>query len=147
MIKLFTVGFTKKSAKEFFGLLKAAGINKILDVRRNNVSQLAAFAKGEDLKYFARELIDAGYEHDKNLAPPQDLLKRYRDKEVSWREYEVKYIETLNRRNVLTTINFAELDGSCLLCSEHEPNMCHRRLLAEYLRDAHGDIEIIHLIR
>lgn len=147
MIKLFTIGFTEKSAEEFFGLLLSAGVKKILDTRLNNVSQLAGFAKGRDLKFFARKIANADYEHDKNLAPTKELLDKYRDKNISWQEYEVEYTGILNRRNILKKINFDELDGCCILCSEHEPDMCHRRLLAEYLKKANDDIKIIHLVR
>lgn len=147
MIKLYTIGFTEKTAEEFFSLLKKAGIKKILDARLNNVSQLAGFAKGRDLKFFLKEILDAKYDHDKNLAPTKDLLKKYRDEKISWKEYEVEYTELLSKRNVLKKIDFEGLDGSCLLCSEHEPDMCHRRLLAEYLKKANSEIEIIHLVR
>ena len=130
MIKLFTIGFTEKSAEVFFNLLTSAGVKKILDVRLNNVSQLAGFAKGRDLKFFAKKIADAGYEHNKNLAPTKELLKKYRDKNISWQGYETEYIDILNKRNILEELNLEELDGICLLCSEHKPDMCHRRLLA-----------------
>ena len=147
MIKLFTIGFTEKSAEEFFNLLTSAGVKKILDARLNNVSQLSGFAKGRDLKFFAKKIANAGYEHNKNLAPTKELLKKYRDNKISWEGYEVEYIDILNKRDILGEINIEELDGSCLLCSEHKPDMCHRRLLAEYLQSANSEIEIIHLVR
>lgn len=147
MIKLFTIGFTEKSAETFFGLLKKGGVKKILDVRLNNVSQLAGFAKGRELKYFAKEIANIGYEHNIDLAPTKQLLSDYRNKKVSWVEYQKIYIKTLDERNVLNKIDFKKLDGSCLLCSEHKPDMCHRRLLAEYLQKANKEIEIIHLIK
>jgi uncharacterized protein (DUF488 family) len=147
MIKLYTIGFTEKSAKEFFTLLQKAGVKKILDVRINNVSQLAGFAKGKDLEYFAKIIVNSDYEHNIDLAPTQELLKDYRDKKVSWTQYEKEYISILDKRNILKKINFDKLDGVCLLCSEHKPDMCHRRLLAEYLQKANKEIEIIHLIK
>jgi uncharacterized protein (DUF488 family) len=145
MIKLFTIGFTEKSAEEFFTLLKRAGVKKILDVRINNVSQLAGFAKGKDLEYFAKSLLNAGYEHNISLAPTKELLKNYRDKKVSWTEYEKQYVAMLDKRQVIKHIDFNGLDGACLLCSEHLPEHCHRRLCAEYLQKANTAITINHL--
>lgn len=147
MIKLFTIGFTEKTAETFFTLLKKAGVKKIIDTRLNNVSQLAGFAKGKDLEFFANSIVAAGYEHNINLAPTKELLKNYRDKKITWAQYEKEYIGILEKRNIIQKIDFQKLDGSCLLCSEHKPDMCHRRLLAEYLRKANNEIEIIHLIK
>ncbi len=147
MIKLFTIGFTEKSAETFFTLLKKGGVKKILDVRLNNVSQLAGFAKGRDLQYFAKEIANIDYEHNIDLAPTKELLAKYRDKKIDWAQYEKEYIGILEKRNVLKKIDFEKLDGSCLLCSEHTPDMCHRRLLAEYLQKVNKEIKIIHLIK
>lgn len=122
-------------------------VRKILDVRINNISQLAGFAKGKDLEYFAKMIVGADYEHNTNLAPTKELLKDYRDKKVNWQQYEKQYLEILNKRSILKKIDFNKLDGACLLCSEHKPDMCHRRLLAEYLQKNNKDIEIIHLIK
>lgn len=145
MIRLFTIGFSEKSASTFFTLLKTAGVRKIIDTRLNNVSQLAGFAKGKDLEYFAREIGDIGYEHSVDLAPSKELLSRYRDKSITWAQYETEYISILDTRNIVQQIDFEKLNDSCLLCSEHKPEMCHRRLLAEYLKKANKEIEIIHL--
>lgn len=146
MIKLFTIGFTEKTAATFFTLLITAGVRKIMDTRLNNVSQLAGFAKGKDLEYFAREIGNMGYEHFINLAPTKDLLSRYRDHSINWGEYEKEYISLLDERNIVEHIDFEKLNDSCLLCSEHKPERCHRRLLAEYLQGKNQEIEIIHLI-
>jgi uncharacterized protein YeaO (DUF488 family) len=146
MIKLYTIGFTEKTAETFFNLLKKAEVKKILDIRINNVSQLAGFAKGKDLAYFAKAILGADYEHNTDLAPTKELLKDYRDKKVSWQQYEKQYVEILNKRHILKKMDLDKLDGACLLCSEHKTDMCHRRLLAEYLQKHNKDIEIIHLI-
>ena len=146
MIKLYTIGFTEKTAKDFFTLLQKAGVKKILDVRINNISQLAGFAKGKDLAYFAKTIVGADYEHNIDLVPTKELLKDYREQKVDWAKYEKEYIDILNKRNILKKLDFSKLDGACLLCSEHKPDMCHRRLLAEYLQKANKEIEIIHLI-
>jgi uncharacterized protein (DUF488 family) len=147
MIKLFTIGFTEKTAETFFSLLKKASVKKIIDTRLNNVSQLAGFAKGKDLEFFSKAILNAGYEHNINLAPTKELLTNYRDKKITWAQYEKEYVSILEKRNIIQKIDFEKLDGSCLLCSEHKPDMCHRRLLAEYLKKANNDIEIIHLIK
>jgi len=147
MIKLFTIGFTEKTAETFFNLLKKAGVKKVIDTRLNNVSQLAGFAKGKDLEFFVKSIVGAGYEHNINLAPTKELLNNYRDKKITWAQYEKEYISILEKRNIIQKIDFEKLDGSCLLCSEHKPEMCHRRLLAEYLKKANKEIEIIHLIK
>jgi len=146
MIRLFTIGFTEKTASTFFTLLKTAGVKQIIDTRLNNVSQLAGFAKGKDLEYFAKEIGDMGYEHNINLAPTKELLSSYRDKTITWAQYETEYISLLDARNIIQEIDFEKLNDNCLLCSEHKPEMCHRRLLAEYLQRENKDIEIIHLI-
>ncbi|HEY3371642.1 MAG TPA: DUF488 domain-containing protein [Prolixibacteraceae bacterium] len=146
MIKLFTIGFTEKSASTFFSLLRGAGVKKIIDTRLNNVSQLAGFAKGKDLEFFAKEIGDMGYEHNIHLAPTKELLSSYRDKAITWAQYEKEYISLLDARNIIHEIDFEKLNDSCLLCSEHKPEQCHRRLLAEYLQGENQEIEIIHLI-
>lgn len=147
MIRVFTIGFTEKTAETFFGLLKKAGVKKIIDTRLNNVSQLAGFAKGKDLEFFAKSIVGASYEHNINMAPTKDLLSNYRDKKITWDQYEKEYIGILEKRRIIQNIDFEELDGACLLCSEHNPHMCHRRLLAEYFQKANKEIEIIHLIK
>ncbi len=146
MIKLYTIGFTGKSAEQFFRLLKDAGISKIIDSRVNNVSQLAGFAKGNDLKYFAKEIGNIEYEHILDFAPTKELLSRYRDKKVTWPEYEIAYLKLLEEREVTKNLDIKQLHRTCLLCSEHEPDQCHRRLLAEHIKNIHQEVEIIHLM-
>ena len=147
MIKLYTIGFTGKSAEKFFTLLRNSSVKKIVDTRINNVSQLAGYAKGGDLKFFAQEIGQIGYEHNTDLAPTKELLSEYRDKKMSWEEYEIEYLNLLDIRKIAKKINVDLLHENCLLCSEHTPEKCHRRLLAEYLKQVRNDIEIIHLIK
>jgi uncharacterized protein (DUF488 family) len=142
---LFTIGFTKKSAREFFTALKQNQVRKLIDVRLNNVSQLAGFTKKEDLKYFLNEICNIEYLHEPDFAPTKDLLDGYKKKEISWSIYEKKYLDLLSQRQVSTKIELDELNMSCLLCSEPKPDHCHRRLLAEYFRDAKNNIIIKHL--
>jgi len=145
MIKLFTIGFTEKPAEKFFNLLKNSGVSKIIDTRINNVSQLAGFAKGSDLKFFAKEIGSMDYEHKIDFAPTKELLSRYRDKQITWPEYEIEYLNLLDIRKVAQKTDIEKLHNNCLLCSEHTPEKCHRRLLAEYLQHVKEDIQIIHL--
>lgn len=147
MIKIFTIGFTSKTASQFFNLLRNNGVEKIIDTRINNVSQLSGFAKGNDLAFFAKEIGNMGYEHNIDFAPTKDLLSDYRDKKINWEKYEVEYLNLLDRRKIIQKIEIEDLHHNCLLCSEHTPEKCHRRLLAEYLKSVRNDIEIVHLIK
>jgi uncharacterized protein (DUF488 family) len=144
---LFTIGFTQKSAEQFFSLLTAAGVRRVLDTRLNNRSQLAAFAKAEDLQYFLNAIAGIEYRYASEMAPTEEILQRYKKLHGSWDEYELAYRDLLVRRNVAGDLDPSELDHACLLCSEHEPTHCHRRLAAEYLRENFGSITIVHLTR
>lgn len=147
MIKLYTIGFTGKSAEKFFTLLKNSGVKKLVDTRINNVSQLSGFAKGADLKFFAGEIANISYEHNVDLAPTKDLLENYRKKKITWEQYEIEYLNLLDLRKIGQKLEVEKLHENCLLCSEHTPEKCHRRLLAEYLKQIKTDVEIIHLIK
>ena len=147
MIKLYTIGFTGKPAEKFFNLLRNSDVKKIVDTRVNNVSQLAGFAKGSDLKFFAKEIANISYEHNLDFAPTKELLSRYRDKKMSWLDYEVEYLNLLDLRKIAQRVNIENLHENCLLCSEHTPEKCHRRLLAEYLKHVKSEIEIVHLVK
>jgi uncharacterized protein (DUF488 family) len=145
MIKLYTIGFTGKSAEAFFELLEQNQVKKIIDTRIRNNSQLSGFAKGKDLAFFARRIANIDYEHELKFAPTNELLTNYRQKKISWDEYTREYIHLLATRNVKEEVDTESLHRCCLLCSEHSPENCHRRLLAEYLKEINPDIEIIHL--
>ena len=144
-MRLYTIGFTKKSADAFFSAIRGSGANRVIDVRLNNVSQLAGFSKRDDLAYFLREICGIDYEHLPILAPTQELLDAYRKQQQGWPAYERAFIDLMKQRRVESSLARALVDGSCLLCSEDQPEHCHRRLVAEYLRDAWGDVEIVHL--
>lgn len=143
-MKIFTIGFTKTTAEHFFDRLKNSGAKKLVDVRLNNVSQLAGFAKRDDLQYFVHEICGMGYEHMPALAPSQDMLDEYRKHKGSWESYAEKFLNLMEQRRI-EAIDKVELDGGCLLCSEDKPHHCHRRLVAEYLRGKWHDVEIEHL--
>lgn len=144
-MKVFTIGFTKKTAEEFFGALGKAGVERVVDVRLNNESQLAGFSKRRDLEYFLKHLLGIEYLHVPSLAPTRELLGRYRKKEISWLDYEGRFVELMRERIIEEQISRDVLQGACLLCSEELPDRCHRRLVAEYLQRAMGDIEVSHL--
>jgi uncharacterized protein (DUF488 family) len=145
-MEIFTIGFTRKSAERFFGTLKRAGIELVIDIRRNNSSQLAGFAKRDDLAYFLRQLCRADYLHQPLLAPTQELLDRYRKGGESWESYEREFLDLMARRRVEELIDPALFERrSALLCSEPTPERCHPRLVAEYLQQHWRDVEITHL--
>lgn len=143
-MKLFTIGFTKSTAERFFTRLQQAGVQRIVDVRLHNVSQLAGFAKKDDLRYFAKELCGIDYAHRPDLAPTEELLDRYKQ-HGDWSTYEAAFLDLARTRAIEKTVPKDLLDGGCLLCSEDQPHYCHRRLVAEYLHDQWGDVEIVHL--
>lgn len=143
--EIFTIGFTKKTAEYFFDKLKRAGVKRIVDVRLNNVSQLAGFAKKVDLQYFLRELGGIEYVHLPELAPTKDILDAYKKHKGDWGDYETKFLDLMRHRQIENTLDASLLDGGCLLCSEDQPHYCHRRLIAEYLNDKWGGISVNHL--
>ena len=145
-MKIFTIGFTKKSAETFFTRLNNAGVKRLIDVRLNNVSQLAGFTKKDDLQYFTRALCNIEYVHLPNLAPTAEILDPYKKvKHGDWAAYERQFLDLMRSRHIEVTTSRAMLDGGCLLCSEEKPHHCHRRLVAEYLREHWDDVEIEHI--
>lgn len=147
MITLFTIGFTKKNARKFFNLLKNAGVKKLVDIRINNSSQLAGFAKGADLEFFMREICDAEYLHITDLAPTKDLLKNYQDKVIDWKGYTNVFNNLMESRKIAERYRIEDFDKCCFLCTEETPEKCHRRLVAEYFKKQNPDkdVNIIHL--
>lgn len=146
-MRILTIGFTRKSAECFFGALKEAGARRVVDVRLNNVSQLAGFAKRNDLEYFLRHLrdIDIDYRHEPMLAPTKEMLDGYRKRGDSWTEYERRFLDLMAERRIEERIDPDQLEDACLLCSEDKPHHCHRRLVAEYLKSFWGNVDIEHL--
>jgi uncharacterized protein (DUF488 family) len=145
-VKLFTIGFTKKSAEAFFTKLRRSGAKRVVDVRLNNVSQLAGFAKRNDLQYFLREICHMDYVHVPELAPTQDILDEYKKNKGDWAVYEQKFLELMRKREIEKNIDPAIIADGCLLCSEEKPHHCHRRLVAEYLKSHFGEVEVSHIV-
>ena len=145
-MKIFTIGFAGKSASGFFEQMREHGIELLVDVRINNKSQLAGFAKQADLEFFLRELAGARYQHEERLAPTREMLKAYRGKDMTWEEYERRFLDLMAERKVEDDIPREWFEEpTVLLCSESAPERCHRRLVVEYLSEAWGDIQAVHL--
>lgn len=146
-MEIFTIGFTRTTAEDFFGRLRANEIERLLDVRLNNRSQLSGFAKRDDLAFFLGELIGARYEHAPLLAPTQEILDAFKKKgEMPWREYEDRFLELMRSREIEEELCREDFERrTVLLCSEDTPEHCHRRLVAEYLAEHWKDLRIVHL--
>jgi uncharacterized protein (DUF488 family) len=143
-ISLFTIGFTKKSAERFFTLLRDAGVRRVLDIRLNNSSQLAGFAKQDDLRFFLREIGGIDYVHLAELAPTQEIIDTGR-KRKDWVAFEEKYRRLIEERKIETAVDPSLLQMGCLLCSEDRPDHCHRRIAADYLAEKLGNTTVTHL--
>ena len=144
-MRLYTIGFTKKSAHDFFETLAGEGVARVVDVRLNNVSQLAGFAKKQDLPYFLDKIAGIQYLHAPVLAPTQEMLDSYKKRRTGWPAYEESFIGLMKDRHIETSWAGQLRDSDCLLCSEEKAVHCHRRLVAEYLMTFRGDLEIRHL--
>ena len=144
-MKICTIGFTNKGAEEFFNRLRNAGMKRVVDVRLNNTGQLAGFSKRDDLRFFTKEILGAEYVHLPLLAPTQEMLDEYKKEKCGWELYEKKFLDLMKERQIEKNIQREVLEDACLLCSEDKPHQCHRRLVAEYLRDRWGEVQIEHL--
>ncbi len=144
---IYTIGYTKKTAEEFFNILKQHNIRQIVDVRENNTSQLAGFTKMNDLRFFAKEILNASYIHLPELAPDKNIRENYK-KDKDWTRYEEGFLELMQKRAVIEKFRSANIfvDHCVLLCSEPLADNCHRRLIAElFKREIYPNAEIIHL--
>jgi uncharacterized protein (DUF488 family) len=146
MRQIFTVGFTKKGAEEFFEKLRAAGVKRIVDVRLNNNSQLVGFSKRDDLRFFAKAILGIDYIQEPLLAPTRPMLDAYKKAGGNWDVYEREFLGLMERREIEKRIDPGLLACGCLLCSEDQPHHCHRQLVAEYLQRKWGNLEIRHII-
>jgi uncharacterized protein (DUF488 family) len=146
-MRLYTIGFTKKSAERFFGLLQEHGVERLLDIRLHPDGQLAGFARRADLPFFLRQLVPADYLHLPSLAPSPEIFAEYRQ-DHDWARYVRRFEALLDEREIparLDLVMFAERT-CCLLCSEATPEQCHRRLVAERLARLWPDLEVVHLV-
>lgn len=142
MDNIYTIGFTKKSAETFFGLLQKNDIDILLDVRLNNTSQLAGFSKYPDIKYFLNQICNIRYISDTEFAPEEWILKDYKSKKISWDQYVVHFDELMGKRDINNYIisNYDKFNDKniCLLCSEEKPIHCHRLLIAQRFKAIYG---------
>jgi uncharacterized protein (DUF488 family) len=146
-MRIYTIGFTRKSAETFFTRLAEARVKRLIDIRLNNVSQLAGFTKKEDLRYFAQAICGIEYLHLPELAPTAEILERVRKaKSVDWARFERDFLALMRARKIEKTLAPEIVDGACLLCSEETPVHCHRRFVAEYLQGKWGAVEIEHIV-
>ena len=147
MRKIFTIGSTRKTAEEFFKTLKEEGVTKIVDVRLNNTSHLLGFSKYPDIEYFTKEILYGEYFHDRKFAPSEKIFVRYKKNIINWDDYETEFAELMKYRNIEDYIadKYFSQENYCLLCTEVSPENCHRRLVAEKIKEVLGDVEIVHL--
>lgn len=146
-MKIYTIGFTQKTAREFFEKIKENNIDMLIDIRLNNASQLAGFAKGKDLEFFLKKICNCEYVHDDFFAPTKELLDNYRSKKTSWKQYEEEFADIMKTRDITSRFknNYIKKDRICLLCTEPTPEQCHRRLVAEHLKNNIEGIEVVHI--
>lgn len=145
-VDVTTIGFTKSNAENFFERLLKAGVKKVVDVRLHNTSQLAGFAKAEDLAYFLKKIGDIQYVHQPLLAPTDNILKAYKKDKGDWGVYQGRFLQLMEERKIEQRLKPEMLEGACLLCSEATPHHCHRRLVCEYLNDKWGSpLKVRHL--
>ncbi len=145
-LKIFTIGFTGTTAENFFSRLRQAGVQKVIDTRLWADTQLSGFARKKDLPFLLKSLSGADYEHKIDLAPSENILKDLKNKEISWPEYESRYLQLLHDRHIADKLSASDVADTCLLCAEKTSHNCHRRLLAEYLqKEWNIAMEIIHL--
>ncbi len=146
MTSVSTIGFTQSTAENFFERLLQAGVKKVVDVRLHNTSQLSGFAKAMDLKYFLNQIGQIDYVHEPTLAPTDEMLSVYKKKKGSWEEYEKNFLNLMSQRHIEKKFDQKYFANACLLCSEHKPHHCHRRLVCEYLNGQwNGALTVHHL--
>jgi len=145
-MRIYTIGFTKKSAREFFDLVSNNGVGRMIDIRLHAGGQLAGFTKQNDLAYFLSRLVDCEYHHLDSLSPTESILSEYRETH-DWDRYVQRFEALMNERRIPQSLDrsFFEKKTSCLLCSEASPERCHRRLVAERFAKHWSNVEIIHL--
>jgi uncharacterized protein (DUF488 family) len=145
-VRIATIGFTQKSAEQFFTMLQKARVKRVLDIRLHNQSQLAGFSKQDDLAYFAKEILGIEYLHLTELAPTQELMDALKKAKGSWTDFEKRFLDLMAKREIERELKREVLSDGCLLCSEDKPHQCHRRLVAEYLKTKWRDVTIEHLV-
>lgn len=145
-MRVYTIGFTRRSAADFFSTLDQHGIKRVIDVRIHNASQLAGFTKRDDLAYFLQRILGAEYRHEPTLAPSEELLRAYRSRELDWDTYGARFRDLMAERRIQDQYNpDLFVPPTVLLCAEPNARECHRALILDYLNKYWGNIEPIHL--
>lgn len=144
-VNLYTIGFTGRTAKDFFTNIQNANVKKVIDVRLNNTSQLSGFAKRDDLSYFLKEICGCDYVHNTSFAPTIEILNSYKKKHISWNEYETQFLKLISIRKIENMITENEIHMSCLLCSELQADRCHRTIIAKYFQDKFKNVKIYNI--
>lgn len=144
---LYTIGFTKKSAEQFFGLLETNKVARVVDIRLHPGGQLAGFAKQGDLAWFLRQLAQIDYIYQPLLAPTVEIMHGFQSRK-HWDSYAAEFEKLLDARDIPAALDREMFDPgpACLLCSEEKPDHCHRRLVAERIAQYWADVEIRHLV-
>jgi uncharacterized protein (DUF488 family) len=147
MATIYTIGFTRKTLEQFMRLLQQAGVDAVIDIRLRNTSQLAGFAKRDDLEFLLQEGFAIGYEHRPELAPTPEIMATYKAG-GDWDIYERQFLPLLPLRNAgaIGRQLLSRYQRPCLLCAEPTPEHCHRRLVAEWWAEHLPDVEVVHLI-
>lgn len=145
-----TIGFAGKTAEEFFALLIQAGVQNLIDIRENRVGQLSGFAKYPDIAFLLNRIAGIGYAYEPRLAPSPEIRKTYRTTK-DWPLYEASFLQLMRDRDVPQALELSLFEGTVgLLCSEPQPEKCHRRLVAElfaqYLSRQGYNVQVRHLI-
>jgi uncharacterized protein (DUF488 family) len=149
MPRVATIGFAKKGAERFVQLLQGAGVTTVVDTRRRPDSPLAGYARQRDLPFVLRG-CSIRYEHRPELAPPNDLLERYRE-DKDWPAYVAEFEERVlstdeASRTMDELLQRSATETVALLCSEPTPEKCHRRLVVERMRELEPRLELVHLV-
>ena len=144
---VYTMGFAQKNAEQFFELLRKNNVEILVDIRLNNKSQLAGFTKGQDLKYFLKTICNCEYRHCVEFAPTKEILDAYKKGSIDWAQYVTQFLPLMEQRNAAKMFKtmFGKYERVCLLCSEPTPEQCHRRLLAENIKEHLPNVSVIHL--
>ncbi|MEO2065147.1 MAG: DUF488 domain-containing protein [Desulfurobacteriaceae bacterium] len=148
--KLYTIGFSKKTAQEFFEALRKSGVQMLVDIRRNNKSQISGYAKFPDLPYFL-SLFEISYLYLPEASPSKKLLQNFRKERVDWEIYKDVFCNELlkNREFLLDVFTelFSRFNVVCLLCSENDYRFCHRTIVATFLREHIENLEVLHILK
>ncbi len=145
-MKLYTIGFSGKTAQQFFEILKKNKVDCLLDIRIYPSSDDAGFCYQVNLPYFLNEIANCDYRYCPELAPTEHLLDNYH-LDPDWEKYVKKFTSLMEKRKIPFSLDreFFKKRNCCFLCFEPIPEFCHRRLVSERIQKHWKDVEVIHL--